>query len=410
MSKKNQKILSLAKTLTLVDIVVVVLILIILVFLVMSLHSPSKEQSFELDSYEIYLNNLTEIPQYYTSDGLNFSFQTNNLADSTQNLRTNISIIGYKNHDKEIKLDELISYVIKYDVLREDKMINNQTKEYVIEALNSYKKHIKGENITKKLFDLRDAILFIRNNPKLNKVNKTNSKQRESATIETLFELIKKYQQSSELFYSESFTNILDAHKQLIIKKLLFVNKTYDKIKVMIVVTNGKYNQEIHFWSYYKKSIIKYDKLGIGVSDCLVKSYTIQKPKQSISIIAKENHIQKWPVLDIFVDGKQISNITINSKNWTTYVVNITDLTFKKGVVSFDLRFKDEYHYYNKTLNQTLYQTIYLKNILFDSKDFNGKGILDYGTNIDAFNCNEIYPMTNSIFKNGALRYKLNVE
>lgn len=170
----------------------------------------------------------------------------------------------------------------------------------------------------------------------------------------------------------------------------------FKKVKVRVNLVNQE--QEIHFWSTKSGQSYYYPDFGYARIDCLNKTNNVNPGV--ILINAKGDYAGNgWPVLDLYVDGKKVTNVTINSGYYKDFTINYPIM---RGTHVIDLVFVNDYYDSETKADRNLY---------FREVTVGGKKISNYviDRSPNAFDCDTL-DTYNNLYSLSSIRFKVNVQ
>lgn len=188
-----------------------------------------------------------------------------------------------------------------------------------------------------------------------------------------------------------------DNEKKVIYEKLNITD--FKKARVIVSLVNK--NQDIYFWTNYAKEVLHYENLGGGVLDCLPTIKTRETDK--IVINARGDYAQAWPIVTLYVDGKKIEDVEIDSVAYKSYVVAYK---LDKGPHVIDVLFNNDY-YNSKTKED---RNLYISSVGVGITTIKPQdAIINIGKDNEAFNCVKT-KKDGFMTGNGAFRFKVEVQ
>lgn len=169
----------------------------------------------------------------------------------------------------------------------------------------------------------------------------------------------------------------------------------FDKIKLKVSIKNE--TQDIHFWAFHANESYKYD-YGYGLLDCL-KTAEVQQFNE-IEIDARADYANAWPQMQVWLDGKPVSTITVESNQTGAYFLQLNGT---KGMHVLDIAFINDY--YNSTSKED--RNLYIEKVIINSVELNSQNLTrDSGSKEAMFDCQQI-SNTGTMYSSGAIRVKL---
>ncbi|MFH1134295.1 MAG: carbohydrate-binding domain-containing protein [Nanoarchaeota archaeon] len=175
-----------------------------------------------------------------------------------------------------------------------------------------------------------------------------------------------------------------------------FFDAPFTEAKVRVLLPEK--GQDIHFWVKYASKTYTYGSFGEMGADCVpVNNAT---PGQTIIFAANASEAEGWPLLQAYVDGANVSSITIDSAEVRNYTLSNP---FGPGEHLIDLYFTNDY--YNKTSG--LDRNVFFHGFWLDGQYMNNT-IIDSGSGRQSFDC-EKAAKSLKLGSNGALRLRLDI-
>lgn len=160
------------------------------------------------------------------------------------------------------------------------------------------------------------------------------------------------------------------------------IGQSFDKLKTRVSLENK--NQDIHFFSFYAKEMFNHPDYGIISLDCLPQAKTVNSDVAILSL--RGTYAEGWPNALVYVDGKLIKNITVDSTTTREYIV---DIKTSSGLHTMDIVFNNDKYIRNQTNNQPIAdRNLYVDKIIILNKI---EGIIDKGSNFGLYDCQDTY-------------------
>lgn len=190
--------------------------------------------------------------------------------------------------------------------------------------------------------------------------------------------------------------------QDVIVKKDEVMNFTVnyslqDFMRAKVIFQLDNKNQEIHFFVYNGKAIIKTDK-GLVYMDCLEHAIPVEE-SGSFTIRAKGT---LGPNMSVRVNGTEIYRFTVDNTEFKDFALD-TGI----GDSTIDIVFDNDY--YNATYHED--RNLYIEYVMVGKKKIlPSEMIADFGKNELAFDCRELRNVTAGLNSNGALRIRTMVQ